>query len=278
MIKVERVETGPREKRPRSGCWRQFVHPVVDRHPASVVSVWVNGDLRVISAIEDAEYQDGQGTGPQWHLSVSVNGLRRRARKHEVKQLLRDFGMEGAEEDNHHPGVARHFWVPLDPEHRVECQCKIDEETIVEPDRYAWTNPRHATEAKCRGCEFFHLTGRRCPIHHTKGGPMATKAQGDDCYTKAKPDEPLFTLLGRDYSAPATVDFWEAGNRWMRKRIDEGAPPAQAAAELRQKVQEMFPQITLIQLDAADPLIGKFAEAAECADEMERWPEKKLAD
>lgn len=29
-----------------------------------------------------------------------------------------------------------------------------------------------------------------------------------DCYAKAEPDEPFFTLLGRDIYAPSLVDLW----------------------------------------------------------------------
>ena len=39
---------------------------------------------------------------------------------------------------------------------------------------------------------------------------MSTKANPspNDCYTKALPDEPMFTLLGRDPAAPYVVIFW----------------------------------------------------------------------
>lgn len=39
---------------------------------------------------------------------------------------------------------------------------------------------------------------------------MATKKNPGafDCYANAKPDEPLFTLLGRDKAAAAAVRYW----------------------------------------------------------------------
>jgi hypothetical protein len=122
------------------------------------------GPLCVISGLEVAELPDGTGTGPQWHVSVSrANG---RPTDDDMRIVLRDFELVGAEEDNHHPGVARHFWMPVDPAHRVDCECKIEEETIVEPDGYRWTNPR-AGEGACRGCELELMVGQRCPIHAT---------------------------------------------------------------------------------------------------------------
>jgi hypothetical protein len=61
---------------------------------------------------------------------------------------------------------ARHFWLPCDPAHRVDCQCKTDEKNIVEPDGYTWTTP--VDDSQCRGCEFQGMTGKICPIHGAK--------------------------------------------------------------------------------------------------------------
>lgn len=128
-------------------------------------SVYERGPVRVISALEVAEYPDGSGeSGPQWHVSISRGG--RRPKPKEVARALRAFGLVGAEEDNHHPGNARHFWLPVDPGRRVDCECKVTEETIVEPDGYRWTNPRPG-DGPCRGCEIGPLTGRPCPVHGT---------------------------------------------------------------------------------------------------------------
>ncbi len=71
--------------------------------------------------------------------------------------------MVGAEEDNHHPGNARHFWRPLDPSHRVDCECKEDEVLVTDADGYRWTNPQDGEP--CRGCDFESLTGKPCPLH-----------------------------------------------------------------------------------------------------------------
>jgi hypothetical protein len=65
-----------------------------------------------------------------------------------------------------------------------------------------------------------------------------------DCYAKAEPDEPLFVLLARDPHAPELV------RRWAELRALEIGPDGP-----REKV----------------------TEAMECAIQMERWRESRLA-
>src|SRR4029077_12117474 len=122
--------------------------------------VWGYGPLRVISEVMDMEAPDGSGDViPQWHISISRKG--ERCDDHDVGRVLRAFEMEGAEEDNHHPGVARHFFLTVDPARRVACECKADEAVVVDPDGYRWSND----PKDCRGCEFQRISGRACPIH-----------------------------------------------------------------------------------------------------------------
>lgn len=146
--------------RPRSPSW-----VCVARFPQSILyppsgAVFELGRVRVISTRVNAKYPDSDGIGPQDHMSVSQGG--HRPAKRALAMALAAFGMTGAEEDNHHPGVARHFWRPVDPAHRVACECKEDEALVVEPDGYVWTNP---VEGPCRGCWLELLTERPCPIH-----------------------------------------------------------------------------------------------------------------
>jgi hypothetical protein len=128
------------------------------------ISAWQNGTTCVISGLEVAEYPDGKGVGPQWHVSVSrVGALKNhRPHPHDIRRAKRAFALKNAEEDNHHSGVARHFWIPVDPAHRVACECKTDESVVVEADGYSWSN---STDGTCRGCEFADLVGRMCPVH-----------------------------------------------------------------------------------------------------------------
>lgn len=150
-----------RERRPTMPGWVSI--PVPEQpHDLRLLafSAWQRRTACVISGLENAELPDRSGLGPQWHISVSRFGRRPTAK--DVDVALRGFDLVGAEEDNHHPGGARHFWLPVDPAHRVDCECKSDEKLIVEPDGYRWTNP---TEGLCRGCEFGELTGKPCLLH-----------------------------------------------------------------------------------------------------------------
>lgn len=127
------------EKRPVTGSrWEQTPIPdaVSSVHPRS--SAWIRGRLIVISSLADMELPGG-GVGPTWLVTISVLG-RKRADDHEVRKALRDFGMIGAEEDNHTAGVTRGFFLPVDPARRGLCECKTDETTIVEPDGYTWSD------------------------------------------------------------------------------------------------------------------------------------------
>jgi hypothetical protein len=154
----------PRELLPRTHGWVEIpTGDMLERlgFRAIAVSAWQRGPACVISALELAEYPDGNGFGPTWHVSVSRLG--KRPKWHDVRGALRAFGIvTEAEEDNHHPGSARHFWVPLDPARRAECQCNVDEAVVVDRDGYVWTNPK---DGSCRGCEFTRLTGKACPLH-----------------------------------------------------------------------------------------------------------------
>ena len=169
------------ERRPRSPGWTRVED--VPLHPRPLAaSRWMRGRVLVLSALEDVEYPDGRGRGPQWHISISRSG--RRPSESDVRCALRSFRMVGTEEDNHHPGVARHFWLPVDRARRVDCECKVEDEVIREPDGYTWSNPRGMGEA-CQGCAYGALHGKPCPLHNVDGasdygheyGPQHTVAE-----------------------------------------------------------------------------------------------------
>ena len=132
------------------------------------VSIWQRGPLRVISTVDLAKYPTGDDVGPQWHLSVAVVGAARRPSAVEMLRVRRAFGMLAAEEDNHHPGNARHLFMSIDPAHRVDCECKADEMTVREFDGYEWTNP---IDGPCRGCEVEQIFKRPCPLHGARKEP-----------------------------------------------------------------------------------------------------------
>jgi hypothetical protein len=93
-------------------------------------------NLGVMSAVEVASDKDGIDRGPEYHISISKHdrGQPRRCTSDEARYVLKAFGLEGAEEDNHVPnGVVRNFWRTVaEPMIGLECACKADEPAMVE--------------------------------------------------------------------------------------------------------------------------------------------------
>lgn len=87
--------------------------------------------LFVISAVETMSDED---KGPGYHLSISQQPGPRRCSSSQARWVWRQFGLEGAEEDNHVPrGIVRNFWRPAAlPLIGIECPCKAHEPAIVE--------------------------------------------------------------------------------------------------------------------------------------------------
>jgi hypothetical protein len=89
--------------------------------------------LFVMSAVEVAS---DENKGPEYHISISKQLSIGAARcdSNEAKWVLDQFGLDGAEEDNHVPsGVVRNFWRPVATGLiGIECRCKADEPAIVE--------------------------------------------------------------------------------------------------------------------------------------------------
>lgn len=135
--------------------------------PAPVVdgTAFRSADGLVVCSSLSQAYLPGTDheVGPQWHVSTSAGSFseRRRPTDEELLRVIVAFSLPAFEEDNHHPGVARHLWCPVDPAFRGICECKLTEITIVEPDGYEWT-----TEAEhCRGCEYERRFRKPCPVH-----------------------------------------------------------------------------------------------------------------
>lgn len=103
---------------------------------------WARGDVLVISQAEMTEYRGV--LCPHNHVSVSVPRGERRPSDEEMAMVRRNFDMDDAEEDNHHPGRIRNLFLPLHlPRGTVGiCDCKSDETVVVEPDGFQWSKPR----------------------------------------------------------------------------------------------------------------------------------------
>lgn len=62
---------------------------------------------------------------------------------------------------------------------------------------------------------------------------MATK-DNDPCREKAKDDEPLFTLLARDITAPILVDLWAELRRLRDGSTEQVMDALRLASNMRQ--------------------------------------------
>ncbi len=104
-------------------------------------------DTTVLSAVEVAVDKDGTSNGPEYHISVSRATWPEgrytpvRADTNHCKWVLSEFGLDGAEEDNHVPhGIVRNFWRPVASGLiGKECRCKAEEVVIREnKGDYVW--------------------------------------------------------------------------------------------------------------------------------------------
>lgn len=93
--------------------------------------------LFVISAVEVATDEDGIDRGFEYHVSISrpvAPGITSRCTSNEAQWVLGQFGLDGAEEDNHVPnGKVRNFWRTVATSLiGLECACKAEEQAIIE--------------------------------------------------------------------------------------------------------------------------------------------------
>lgn len=135
------VESIIKPLRPKTSGWRALPSPPSWVTLGYAGETWVHLATRiyVISAVEVAVDDDGVERGPEYHVSISRNGGR--CSTQAARDVLRQFGADGAEEDNHVPsGIVRNFWLPV-AEALIgqECACKADEPAVRE-DRgdYIW--------------------------------------------------------------------------------------------------------------------------------------------
>jgi hypothetical protein len=124
---------------PKGDGWREI--PMDKRYSMGFPSRAFFHDesgLVVISAVEVA-FEPGMDKGFEYHISISKqhgNGVKGRCTSGEAKWVLRQFQLDGSEEDNHVPnGIVRNFWRPV-AENLVgiECACK-DEEMAIREDK-----------------------------------------------------------------------------------------------------------------------------------------------
>ena len=77
----------------------------------------------VMSGLEVMSHAGFYTNEPFYHVSITYFG--QRCSNSAAKKMMRDFDMQDAEQDNHFPGKARHFWLPVSDKLKgVPCPCK----------------------------------------------------------------------------------------------------------------------------------------------------------
>lgn len=131
-------------KRPIVQNWRRATYwkcPPQLEEMGFPVEAWEHpsSGLFVLSAVEVASEPGKPSIGPEYHLSVSMNG--QRCTSGDALFALASFGMEDAKEDNHVPsGRVRNFWRPVaDRLSGYECPC-VDDEPAIREDKgdFVW--------------------------------------------------------------------------------------------------------------------------------------------
>jgi hypothetical protein len=119
--------------RPTVKSWNNIPTPKMPAESA-VIETWLHPEgFVVLSALEMAE-AEGPGTALELHYHISISKNRARCDSNDARWVLKEFGCEGAEEDNHVPGgFVRNFWRPVNEDRvGIECACKEDEPAIRE--------------------------------------------------------------------------------------------------------------------------------------------------
>ena len=92
-------------------------------------------NLAVISSVEVAS-EPGMDKGFEYHVSISKQSTSGSGRctSNEACWVLKQFDLDGAEEDNHVPGgIVRNFWRPVANNLvGIECPCKEAEPEVKE--------------------------------------------------------------------------------------------------------------------------------------------------
>lgn len=89
-------------------------------------TMWQKGQYRALSSLV---YLDDGHQPLHWEWVVSFSkSSRERLSNVEIAQCLKEFDASDFYEDNHEPGIARKFWLPVEYQYRTACPCK--DETV----------------------------------------------------------------------------------------------------------------------------------------------------
>jgi len=121
-------------KRPSSG-WQ-------GRRLVNSPEVWgwwsESAPIQVLSATEIVEDAETNLILPSYHVSCVIidrTGPCRACSDEELASVREAFQMDGADEDNHGKGLARHLWLRVGARVEDPCPCKQDEPTTVDGPR-----------------------------------------------------------------------------------------------------------------------------------------------
>lgn len=123
-------------KRPSGPGWRRSARWSCPPQLAELgypVEPWEHtSGLFALSAVEVANEPGKPALGPEYHLSISMNG--QRCTSADAAWVLAQFDLSDAKEDNHVPsGRVRNFWRPVaDNLSGYECHCVDDEPALIE--------------------------------------------------------------------------------------------------------------------------------------------------
>lgn len=138
---------------PRWRSWERLPSVSFRDDPRPALQGWLRQRLQVLVGLGPMEFRGESRL--QHTLSIctytGVDRTRSRSTDEEVAVALRDFGMAGAEEDNHQPGIIRMFFLLADlrpGEEGIQCECKSDEQVVVEPDGFRWSRTRDFDESR----------------------------------------------------------------------------------------------------------------------------------
>lgn len=130
------IESVLNPKLPNNNLWQAQEVEQVSDYPA-IGFYHPRLKLFVISAVEVAEVE----IGPEYHISISKYAgpysRPRRCTMPEAQMVLKQFGAQGAKEDNH-SSIIRSFWMPVN-ESLIgqECECK-DQEAVIREGDFEW--------------------------------------------------------------------------------------------------------------------------------------------
>ena len=140
---MKRVKMKPLEPKPRTEWKRLSKTPGRNRYESDTVG-WLHeaSGATVLSSAGVIVFLGERS--PQHIVSVTQRGpfgLPARPTDEQVQIALDAFRPinRAVEEDNHMPGNARLFFLPVFKRHQVECECKANEVLRIEPDGYTYS-------------------------------------------------------------------------------------------------------------------------------------------